>query len=132
MKKFIAAMVSALAALALCICLAACSAKGVEGTYKFSSVKMTNGTTTVEYKVGEKYFNDVVLNETSFVLTMNGDNTWEMKQDIGVTATQTGTWEEKEGKYYLSVTDQNSVMEATLDGNTITVSMDGTTVVLIK
>lgn len=131
MKKFIAAMVSAIATLALCICLAACSS-GVAGTYKFSSVKMTDGTTTVEYKAGDKYFNDVLLNEDSFVLTMNDDNSWELKQDIGMTATQKGTWEEKEGKYYLTVTEQNRVMEATFDGNTVTLSMDGTTVVLKK
>ncbi len=131
MKKFIEAVVSALAALALCICLAACSS-GVAGTYKFSSMKVENGSTTVEIKVGEKYMGVIVLDEDSFVLTMNDDNTWEMKTTVGMNATQTGTWEEKEGKYYLSAKDETDVLEATLDGKTITLSMDGTTVILKK
>ena len=132
MKKFIAAVVSALAALALCICLAACADTGIEGTYKFSSMKVAQGSTTIEISVGEKYMGMIQLDEDSFVLTMNGDNTFEMKTTVGMNTTQKGTWEEKDGKYYLSAEDEPDKLEAVLEGKTITLSMEGTTVILKK
>ena len=54
MKKFIAAVVSAFAALTLCICLAACSSTStITGTWKFESMTSTYEGQTVTYKVGD-------------------------------------------------------------------------------
>lgn len=123
MKKVISAIVTAFAVLTLCICLAACS-KGVEGTYKFSSMVIEEGSASVEIKANEKYMG-VTVDSDAYVLTIKGDNTWTMEINFGAAVKQNGTWEEKDGKYLLSVEGESEVIEATLSGGTITLEQDG-------
>ena len=134
MKKVISAIVTAFTVLTMCICLAAC-AKSVEGTYKFSSMSMQNGSVSVEIKAGESYMG-ITVDSDAYVLTMKNDNTWTMEVKLGSSMTQSGTWEEKDGKYLLSVTSEGAaesdVIEATLSGSTLTFEQDGMKLTLKK
>ena len=102
MKKIVVGVAVALATLIMCMCFAACSTS-VTGTYKFQSMSMTQGGTTVEIKVGEQYMGMITLNEDAFVITINEDNTVEFKINMVEEATVNGTWEEKDGKYDITL-----------------------------
>lgn len=123
-KGFLAAVVFAV----LLVCMAACST-GITGTYKFSSMSMNQGGLSVEVKAGEEFMG-VTITEEAYSLTVNEDNTWTMKVNVGEEFTQSGTWEEKDGKYLFSAEGKN--MEVTLSGNTLTFEQDGAKIVLKK
>ncbi len=92
------------------------------GTYKLVSYKMEAGGVKIEMEPGKEY-NGVTLTEDSIVLTINKDKTFIMKTDMmGQSAEENGTWEQRDGKYYLTATN-NGVEETivvTLDGNNLT------------
>ncbi|MDE6504475.1 MAG: hypothetical protein K2L42_01235 [Clostridia bacterium] len=121
MKKVIAGIVSAIAVVALCLCLTACST-GIVGTYKFSKMSMTQGGLSVEIKAGQEYMG-VKVSEDAYVLEVKDDNTFVLKVNMGDEMTQTGTWEEKEGKYIFTADGES--MEVTLDGNVLSFAMEG-------
>lgn len=123
-KGFLAAVVFAV----LLVCMAACST-GITGTYKFSSMSMNQGGLSLEVKAGEEFMG-VTITEEAYSLTVNEDNTWTMKVNVGEEFTQSGTWEEKDGKYLFSAEGKN--MEVTLSGNTLTFEQDGAKIVLKK
>lgn len=123
-KGFLAAVVFAV----LLVCMAACST-GITGTYKFSSMSMNQGGLSVEVKAGEEFMG-VTITEEAYSLTVNEDNTWTMKVNVGEEFTQSGTWEEKDGKYLFST--EGKSMEVTLNGNTLTFEQDGAKIVLKK
>lgn len=123
-KGFLAAVVFAV----LLVCMAACST-GITGTYKFSSMSMNQGGLSVEVKAGEEFMG-VTITEEAYSLTVNEDNTWTMKVNVGEEFTQSGTWEEKDGKYVFSAEGES--MEVTLSGNTLTFEQDGAKIVLKK
>ncbi len=123
-KGFLAAVVFAV----LLVCMAACST-GITGTYKFSSMSMNQGGLSVEVKAGEEFMG-VTITEEAYSLTVNEDNTWTMKVNVGEEFTQSGTWEEKDGKYLFSA--EGKSMEVTLSGNTLTFEQDGAKIVLKK
>lgn len=123
-KGFLAAVVFAV----LLVCMAACST-GITGTYKFSSMSMNQGGLSVEVKAGEEFMG-VKITEEAYSLTVNEDNTWTMKVNVGEEFTQSGTWEEKDGKYLFSAEGES--MEVTLSGNTLTFEQDGAKIVLKK
>ncbi len=128
MKKVIASIVTVIAVFALCLTLAACST-GIAGTYKFESMSMDQGGLKIELKVGESYMG-VSLSEDAIVMTVKDDNTFEIKMNMGDETTETGTWEEKDGKYYL--TADGETIEVALDGNTLKFEMEGMKLVLKK
>lgn len=130
MKKTITIVLSAITMVILSVFIAACSSS-VTGTYKFSSMSMSEGAVNVEIKAGESYMG-VTVGEDAYVLTMNGDNTWEMKVNLGEKMTEKGTWEEKDGKYLLKSENDTETITATLDGKTITFEQDGMKLVLKK
>ncbi len=123
-KGFLAAVVFAV----LLVCMAACST-GITGTYKFSSMSMNQGGLSLEVKAGEEFMG-VTITEEAYSLTVNKDNTWTMKVNVGEEFTQSGTWEEKDGKYLFSA--EGKSMEVTLSGNTLTFEQDGAKIVLKK
>lgn len=128
MKRTMKALLEAVVFLTLCLCLAACS-KGITGTYKFSSMSMNQGGLSVDVKAGEAFMG-VTVTEDAYTLTVNEDNTWTMTVNMGQNVTQSGTWEEKDGKYVF--TTDGETMEVTLSGNTLTFEQDGVKVVLKK
>ena len=123
-KGFLAAVVFAV----LLVCMAACST-GITGTYKFSSMSMNQGGLSLEVKAGEEFMG-VTITEEAYSLTVNEDNSWTMKVNVGEDFTQSGTWEEKDGKYLFSA--EGKSMEVTLSGNTLTFEQDGAKIVLKK
>lgn len=131
MKKVIAGMLTGVVTVALCIFMAACSSS-FEGTYKFYSMSMNQGGISINYEVGKEYMG-VTFNEDMFTLTVNGDKTWSMStQMMGESETAKGTWEEKDGKYYLTAEGEEDTIEVAVDGKTITFEQDGAKIVLKK
>ena len=122
MKKVLAALVSALAIVALCVCMAACSTS-ITGTWKFHKASGTVSGMEINYEVGKEIAGGVKITEEFIVLTINDDNTYEMKSAMMGDETQKGTWEEKDGKYYLIVEGQS--VEMTVSGSTLTFEQEG-------
>lgn len=121
MKKVLAAVVSSLAAVVLCVCFAACSTS-ITGTWKFHKASGTVQGIEVNYEAG-KEMNGVKITEDFVVLTINENNTFEMKMAMMGEESATGTWEEKDGKYYLTVDGES--MEVTLNGTTLSFEQEG-------
>ena len=130
MKKVFAGILLSVVTVMLCICMTACTAS-FPGTYKFYSMSMDMGGISINYEVGKEY-NGVTFNEDIFKLTVNEDNTWTMTSKMGEENTQNGTWEEKDGKYYLAVEGESETIEVTLDGSKIIFEQEGAKVVLKK
>lgn len=131
MKKVIAGITAGVATLLLCVFMAAC-ASSFTGTYKFYSMNMEMGGMSVNYEVGKEYMG-VTISEDAFKLTINEDNTWTMETSMaGNENTTKGTWEEKDGKYYLTAEGEDDVIEATLDGNKISFEQEGMKITLKK
>lgn len=121
MKKVLAAVISSLAAVVLCVCFAACSTS-ITGTWKFHKASGTVQGIEVNYEAG-KEMNGVKITEDFVVLTINEDNTFEMKMAMMGEESATGTWEEKDGKYYLTVEGES--VEMTLNGTTLSFEQEG-------
>ena len=127
MKKTIASVIlTALATMILCVCLTACSSN-IAGTYKFYSMKGDMGGVSIDVKVGDKLMGMITLTEDYMVLTINEDNTATMK--TGET-TMNGKWSKEDGKYYLEFDGEKQ--EIQISGNKLTMSQDGTELVLKK
>ena len=120
-KKVIAGIVSAIAVVALCLCLTACST-GIVGTYKFSKMSMSQGGISIEIKAGQEYMG-IKVSEDAYSLVVKDDNTFELKANMGTSVTEKGTWEEKDGKYIFTADGES--MEVKLDGNVLSFEMDG-------
>lgn len=131
MKKVFAGILTGVVTVALCIFMAACSSS-FSGTYKFYSMSMDAGGVSINYEVGKEYMG-VTFNEDAFTLTVNEDNTWTMSTKMmGANETVSGTWEEKDGKYYLTADGETDTIEVTVDGKKITFDQEGAKVVLKK
>ena len=122
MKKVVAAIVSSLAIVALCICMAACST-GITGTWKFHKASGSAYGIEINYEVGKEIAPGMKINEDFMVLTINEDNTYELKSELMGDSTQKGTWEQKDGKYYLNVEGES--VEMSVSGSTLTFEQDG-------
>ncbi len=117
MKKIALGITTVIMMVILCMTMTACSS--IEGTYKLESVKMTAPGVTIDVKAGEAY-NGVTINADAVVLTMNKDKTFTLKAALMDTnMDQEGTWEQKDGKYYLTMEENGveEIQEATLNGN---------------
>jgi hypothetical protein len=130
MKKVFAGILSSLVIAAVCVIMAACSDVNIVGTWKFSKMSGEMNGLAVEYKVGDELSPGVKLTEDFFVLTIKEDNTFEMKMSAAASNSANGTWEEKDGKYYLTV-EGNSV-EITLSGNVLSLNQEGMRIELKK
>lgn len=115
MKKIIAGIVSSLAVVALCICLTACSTT-FTGTWKLSKLTISYGGVEQTMEAGKEY-NGAKIDSEAIVLEIKEDNTYEIKGVMAdaIGGAETGTWEEKDGKYYLDE------MEVSLNGTTLVI-----------
>lgn len=120
MKKVLAAVVSTLAIVALCVCMSACSTS-ITGTWKFHKASGSAGGTEINIEAGKEYMG-VTISEDYIVLDINEDNTCKMSMGGG-TSTMEGTWEQKDGKYY--ITFEGESVEMTLNGKTLTFEQEG-------
>lgn len=132
MKKIISIIATVIMMVALCITMTACSAS-IVGTYKLETMTTQIGNEKITLEVGKDYNGDTVEAD-DVVFTINNDKTWTMKSDVmGKNFDANGTWEERDGKYYLAVEGMdNHEIEATLDGNKLTLKAAGWEVVAKK
>ncbi len=122
MKKIIAAITSALAAVILAVVFAACGTNYV-GTYKLGSVKMESTGMTVEYVAGQTN-NGITITEDACVLEVNDDNTWSITMNLmGASNDAEGTWSiNDDGNLVLTEDATGDEIVATLDGSTLVFS----------
>ena len=90
MKKALLIVMVMILAAASVLALTACSKP--EGTYKFESVNVVTGVTSVTYAVGDMG-GDGTLDEDSAVLTLNKDGTYVFEENVFMHVERTGTWE---------------------------------------
>lgn len=128
MKKAIFGVLSSALVIAICVLMTACSTS-IVGVWKFDSMHMEAGAMTVDIKAGESY-QGVTIGEDAFVLTINSDNTLEFKTNMGTEQTTKGTWEEKDGKYYLTIEGESQ--EVKIEGGKLTFENEGAKVTLKK
>ena len=129
MKKIVRCLVAAMVCVSFCLCAVACSS-GITGTYKFHSMKMTEGAISAEIKVGESYMG-ITIGEDAVVLEVKDDNTWTMKMNMGGAESAKGTWEKKDDKYVFTASD-GSGLEISFDGKTATLNDNNAQIVLKK
>ncbi|MBD5583839.1 MAG: hypothetical protein HDQ88_02045 [Clostridia bacterium] len=113
MKKILAGIISSLAVVALCICLTACSTT-FTGTWKLSKVTVSAGGMEQTMEAGKEY-NGSKISADAIIIEIKEDNTYEVKGELAsmIGGAETGTWEEKDGKYYLDE------LEVSLNGTTL-------------
>ena len=91
MKKVLLIVMVMILASASVLALTACSKP--EGVYKFESVNVVVGVTSVTYSVGDDKGSDGTFTENSAVLTLNKDGTYEFVDHTFLDTKRTGTWE---------------------------------------
>ena len=126
MKKAAVGLVAAISAVIMCFALAACSTK-FEGTYKFSSMQGKEAGIEINYKVGDEITGGMKITEDFMVLTVNADNTLTLSAMGTDTA---GTWEQKDGKYYITIAGQTQEVE--VSGNSVVFTQGENKVTLKK
>lgn len=119
MKKVLAALLSSIAIIALCIGMTACSTT-FTGTWKLSKMTISAGGVTQVIEVGKEY-NGMTIAADAIILEIKDDNTYTLKGQMSdaMGGEQSGTWEETEGKYYFVQGTEKAE-----------VKMEGTTLVL--
>ncbi len=119
MKKVLAALLSSIAIIALCIGMTACSTT-FTGTWKLSKMTISAGGVTQVIEVGKEY-NGMIIAADAIILEIKDDNTYTLKGQMSgaMGGEQNGTWEETEGKYYFVQGTEKAE-----------VKMEGTTLVL--
>ena len=129
MKKAIAGILSSALIIAICVMMTACSTS-IVGEWKFYSMHQEQNNVTVDIKAGESYMG-VTISEDAIVLTINEDGSAELKMNMaGQSANLKGTWEEKEGKYYL--TFEGESQEITVKGGKLSMENAGAKLTLKK
>lgn len=115
-------MVAAVTVIIMCIALSACSAS-IEGTYKFSSMSYSSEGVQLDVKAGEQFMGLITFTEDAFVLEINSDGTISFTTSMmGEESVEAGTWEKKDGKYYLTIGGEEQ--EVTLKGKKLTMSSE--------
>ncbi len=128
MKKILTLLLVAVLAISA-LAFTACGKDSVVGTYKFYSFTIDGK----EYKVGDKLYETVEFTEDYMTLELKDDNTCYMAQKSladGTKEEKNGTWEEKDGNYF--ITFDNIPMLVTIDGDTVSIGGEGNIVVLKK
>ena len=115
-KGLLITTILAVCAAIACFAFAACSS-GLEGTYKFSSMTVTEGETTTTIESGESYMG-ITLDEDYIVLELKKGGDFSMK---AMGQTQKGTW--KEEKDVIKLTANGSTIEAKHSGKTLTLEI---------
>ena len=123
MKKLLASIVAGILTLG-CLFMVGCSSPA--GTYKFDSMSVTMGDTTIELKVGED-FNGMTLTADFYVIELKKDGTGTVAMQGMSTEI---TWV-KEGDI-IKMTADGSTQDFTLDGDKISFDVSGTKVTLKK
>ena len=125
MKRILAVIVIALIVTALALTFVACSPAG---TYQFASMKYTSGGVSIEYVAGEKSALGITVEPTAATLELNKDGTYSFESTLpGFTFSEKGTWT-KDGD---TITFDDD-FTATIDGKTLTATIDGVTIVMSK
>ena len=99
-------------------CFVACG--GVAGTYKFSYMEMAG----VKYEAGSEIPVLGAFTEDSYVIELKDDGTAVISVNMmGMTQSMEGTWEEADGKVSIEIAGE--AQEVAIDGNTMTIGVDG-------
>ncbi len=102
----------------ICVCAFVACGSGVEGTYKFYSLKMGG----MEIKVGEE-MEGMALSEDFMTLELKSNGTVVAKNKMaGEELTEEGTWKTNE--------EDKTKVDITLDGETKTATIDGDELVI--
>ena len=118
MKKLLLSVVAVLATVIMCVSFAACSSTNFVGTYKFKSMQGSSMGMEINIEVGKEYMG-VTITEDYMTLEVKEDGTLTMSAAGGL-STQTGTWEEKDGKIVMTYGGVTS--EGTLSGGVLTIT----------
>lgn len=135
MKKAIRILTIALCVIAFCGIFTACDGGTLVGTYKFASMYYTNGTVTINYKVGQEIEGvDITFTEDYCTLVVNEDGTFTMTTEavegLSEETTLSGTWEKRDGKYILTVDGEEQVVS--LSGRTLVMESSGVKITMKK
>ena len=127
-KSLLITTIIAVCAAIACFAFAGCKDDtALEGTYKFSSMTITMQGQSTTVKAGEEYMG-MTISDNYIVLEIKEDKTFTL---TGMGNTENGTWAEEDGVIKLTV--DGETMDATHNGKTITMDIEGyMTVVLSK
>lgn len=130
MKKIKSAFLSVLVLLVGLFCFAACGKADVAGTYRFSSMTMTQNGMEITLQAGEQFMGMITLNEDFVTLTLNEDGSMSMTL---AGETMSGTWAQGEGKNQITMTMEGESDTASCDGETLVFSetIDGSAAELV-
>ena len=130
MKKLLLCAISCILA-ACCALFVACdNTNSIAGTYKFESMTMTMSGETVTIAAGEEYAG-MTVTEDFYIIEIKDDNTFVMTMTMGTESeSYTGTWSKNENT--LSLTAEGETIEATIDGNKITMAMSTYATIVLK
>lgn len=120
MKKIIVTVAAIISVLVLGVMLAGCSSNAA-GTYKFQSMKYSEGGMEMNYEVGKEIMG-VSISEDFMVLELKDDGTFSMTTKMSGTETETGTWTQEGKTVKLKVSGVEQT--ATLSGSTLVLEME--------
>lgn len=133
MKKIRRLFMAIAAFCTLCVSfvLAGCSAS-TEGTYKFYSMKGEKNGIQIEIEVGEKFMGMMTLTEDFITMTLNEDGSVAaISKTNGEEEISTGLWI-KSGEENIAITLDGETKNCACDGKTLTIEVDGMTLILKK
>ncbi len=104
----------------ICVCaLVACG--GVEGTYKFYSMKVESMGIEMEIKAGEE-MEGITISEDFMTLELKSDGKVVLSSKMGGAVTVEGEWKLND--------EDNSKVDITIKGDTQTVTLDGSKLIM--
>lgn len=109
-------------------CMAACGGEDVSeidytGKYKVDYMKVTYNSMSAELNIGDNFLLAFILSGDSFVVTLNGDETFLLNVDFIAQASVSGTWEPN-GEDGIALIVDGEKLIADCDGKSL--SMDYT------
>ena len=122
MKKILSSML----VLTLVVCCAFMVACSPAGTYKFDSLSYSESGISVEVKAGEKFMG-VTITEDFMTLQLNKDGTGILS--FQGESTQL-TWVKENNA--IKITSNGEIQEFKIDGNKLSITIDGTLLILKK
>lgn len=123
MKKVSLIIVSVLAVIVSCLCIAGCANPDPVGVWKFKEMSADSDGMKLKYEAGKSYmFGQLVFTEDSVVLEVKDDNTWTITMSMtDNNESESGTWEVKSGKVHFYNQDGEDEV-ATISGNELTMN----------
>jgi len=127
MKKILTALTAAVAAIVMCVCLAACGngESNVAGTYKFYAVEESG-------KLHYVTDGDMEVTEDYIVLSLNSDGSGEQKMKVSETDSVSVPFEWTIDGTALTITANGTTSNATLENDIITIEIAGSKALLKK